>query len=257
MRARLRNVLAMLGACSMLAATCGVADSGDSVFDDRACAVVIDDAGDVIQAAPDGASLCPSGACNYQLQAGCTPDQTCQPNYTRDGKGVEPQCLPAGDRLSGEACDGDSPCARGLVCAGGACRKLCCGRDWSACDEGESCFRQLQFVIDDTPVDTGAWLCFPVHTCDVLDSLDCPLGRDCKVVDPTGNEACVPHSAGLLGEPCGGSELCDRGLSCVGGACVRLCAAEICGEPACPSQEGSCVHFNRNPPGVGECSPGW
>jgi hypothetical protein len=26
------------------------------------------------------------------------------------------------------------------------------------------------------------------------------------------------------------------------------------GEPACKEGEGICVHFNRDPPGVGECT---
>lgn len=247
----------MLGACTFLGGQCGVADSGYSAFDDRACPIVIDDAGDVVEEPPDGALACPRGRCNYQTQTGCAADETCQPNFTRDGKGVEPACLPSGDGERGDECDGNDPCAPGLVCAGGFCRKLCCGRDWSACDEGESCFRELQFSIDGTPTDTGAWLCFPVHTCNVLDSLACPAGRDCKLVDPTGNEACVPHSPAPLGAECGGAVLCDRGLTCVGGTCRRLCAAELCAEPSCPIEEGPCVHFNRNPPGVGECTPNW
>jgi hypothetical protein len=247
----------MIAACSFLGGTCGVADSGSSAFDDRACARVIADGGDIVEDPPDGAALCPPGECNYQTQNGCTAKETCQPHFKTNKKAIEPACSPAGELTSGEACDARRMCSRGLVCAGGFCRKLCCERDWSACDAGESCFRELQFSIDGVPTDTGAWLCFPVHTCNVLDSLTCAPGRDCKIVDPTGNEACVPHSSAPVGAPCAGAALCDRGLTCVEGTCRRLCAAEVCGEPACPALEGSCIHFNRNPPGVGECTPGW
>jgi hypothetical protein len=247
----------MILACSFLGGNCGVAESGSSAFNDQACARVFDDGGDLVEAAPEGASLCPPGDCNYQTQAGCDRDETCQPSFTRNGKKIAPACLPAGKRASGEACDAENTCARGLVCAGGTCRKMCCGRDWSACDAGQSCFRQLQFSVDGAATDTGAWLCFPVHTCNVLDSQACAPGRDCKIVDPTGNEACIPHGSEQVGARCGGGASCDRGLTCVDGICRRLCAAELCGEPACPAAEGSCVHFQRNPPGVGECTPGW
>jgi hypothetical protein len=254
MGGRIRHACAMIGACSFLGGTCGVAESGSSGFDEGVCARVVADGGDTVPAPPDGASLCPPGPCNYQTQSGCAPGHTCQPTFTR-GKGIEAGCSRAGERARGEACGAKDACARGLVCAGGFCRKLCCGRDWSACDEGESCFRQLQFSIDDVPTDTGAWLCFPVDTCSVLDSVACGPGRDCKLVDPTGNEACVPHSGEPVGAACSGAALCDRGLTCVHGTCRRLCAAESCGEPGCPDGEGTCVHFNRNPPGVGECTP--
>ena len=38
--------------------------------------------------------------------------------------------------------------------------------------------------------------------------------------------------------------------------CRRLCkAVEGGGEPSCKEGEGVCVHFHRDPPGVGECTP--
>lgn len=248
----------MIGACSFLGGTCGVAESGSSAFDDGACAHVVDDGGDTPKEPPDGAALCPPGECNYQTQKGCKRDETCQPTLSRKNR-IEAGCLRAGERMRGETCGAKDACGRGLVCAGGFCRTLCCGRDWSACDEGESCFRTLQYSIDGVPIDTGAWLCFPVHTCSVLDPVTCGAGRDCKLVDPIGNEACVPRSAEAMpvGAPCGGDSPCDRGLTCVAGTCRRLCAAESCGEPSCPDGEGTCVHFSRNPAGVGECTPDW
>lgn len=237
---------------------CGAPESADDGSRGKVCGRVVLDGGDAIPDPPDGASLCPAGACNYQTQEGCSDDTTCQPYFTNGGDGFEATCLPAGDRAGGDACDADNPCARGYACAGGTCRKLCCGRDWSACDAGESCFRELQLRIDGEPVATGAWLCFPIDTCNVLDSEACSGGApDCKIVDPTGNEACIPPSPEQLFEPCSGPSVCARGLTCVGGFCRRLCAAEQCGEPSCPPSEGACVHFNRNPPGVGECTPGW
>jgi hypothetical protein len=104
-------------------------------------------------------------------------------------------------------------------------------------------------------------LCFPVNTCDPLDPASCAneAGRECKVVDPTGAVACAPKSEADVGESCAPPNVCKQGSTCIvgpsGGVCRRLCRAEECGEPACSPGEGACVHFDRNPPGVGECTP--
>jgi len=252
-------VVAALGAFA--SAACGSAETvktGTIVT----CPAIIADGGDTIPPPPDGVMLCPSGACNYQSQDGCGADTACQPTQVTGQASVEPGCVPAGSGHSGEPCDADNACDKGFFCANGYCRKLCCGRDWSACDEGESCFRNLLLRVGSEVVDSGAWLCFPVNECDVLTSATCePQGFDCKMVDPRGKEACLPPSPEQLGEPCSGDGACARGLTCVGDPgeahCRRLCRAEECGEPACPPEEGLCVHFNRDPPLVGECTPGF
>jgi hypothetical protein len=243
----------------VLAVGCGTTGEVGEPSSGQECAEVETDGGGGIPDPPDGAALCPEGACNYQSQGGCPADQACRPTYTADQSDVEPGCQPVGTGTTGDACSEWTDCARGYLCAVGQCRKICCGGDWSACDAGESCIRQLQVQVDGEAVDSGAHLCFPVGTCDVLDPDACEdePGRDCKLVDPTGAEACAPKSPEKLGEPCSGPSVCERGLTCVGGECRRLCRAEACGEPACPPEEGKCVHFDRDPPGVGECTPGW
>ena len=41
-----------------------------------------------------------------------------------------------------------------------------------------------------------------------------------------------------------------------GGECRRLCKAVAGGaDPFCQSGEGTCVHYNRDPASVGECTP--
>jgi len=136
---------------------------------------------------------------------------------------------------------------------------MCCGADWSACDEGESCIRQMEVLAGGVRTPTDAHLCFPIGTCHVLDpdSCDGEPGRECKLVDPRGSEACSPISSADLGDPCGAPTVCRQGLNCVGGVCRRLCSTIECEEPSCPPSEGTCVHFDRNPEGVGECTPGW
>jgi len=252
----------LLAGVFLVAVGCGAPETADVGVPGDSCPRIVENGGDVIPDPPDGVAACPPGDCNYQSQEGCSDDTTCQPTRVAGTTDLVPSCVPAGTRGTGDTCDATNPCVRGHFCAQGYCRKLCCGQDWSACDEGESCFRSLSLRLDNDVVDSGAWLCFPINTCDVLTSATCdPQGYDCKVVDPRGLEACIPPSPEQLGEPCSSANACARGLTCVGdpgeARCRRLCRAEECGEPSCPEEEGVCVHFNRNPPLVGECTPGF
>jgi hypothetical protein len=216
---------------------------------------VILDGGGMIPVPPDGASLCPPGACNYQTNAGCDALQSCVP--VPDGQGnVAPACLAAGPGASGSACQSLDQCAPGHVCAAGECRKLCCGGDWTGCATAdEHCIQGLS--INDGSggvIKTGAMLCLPVNYCDALDPYAgcAAAGTACLIVDLTGATACFPEGPGGAGEACP----CKGGFLCVEGACRRLCkAVEGGGEPSCQEGEGICVHYVRDPPGVGECTP--
>ena len=178
---------------------------------------------------------------------------TCAPS-AEDGT---PRCEPAGTGPTGAACQSWTDCAPGMICAGGACRKLCCGGDWTGCPEGEHCLRKLvvQLAKDAGTVDSKAFVCVPVNNCDVLVPTSCGLtlpGVACLIADPTGATACLPEGTGLSGGSCP----CKGGFTCVNDLCRRLCkAVEGGGEPSCPTGEGPCVHFNSDPPGVGECTP--
>ncbi len=232
------------------------ADAGDGSAGDGSTEVSLLDAGGPPPVPPDGAVLCPSGICNYQTQEGCAPDLACRP-VVDDAGNVEPGCVAAGDRLAGEPCAAWTDCAPGLLCAEEACRQLCCGGDWSACSEEESCIRQLSIPVHDTTVRSGASLCYPVGACDVLDPSSCAdeEGRTCQIVDLRGKVACAPEGVGQAGDFCSTSTPCMGGFACVASSCRRLCRMVEGGEPACPEDEGTCVHFTRDPPGVGECTP--
>jgi len=249
---------------ALLGAACGTADYVSDGQREDVCLPVEEDGGGGIDEAPNGAALCPVGACNYQSGEGCEQGQACLPSADHESHQVTPACVEAGRGGNGDACTPwavPSECAPGYFCADGACRRLCCGSDWSACDAGTSCFRPLVVRLTDedgstdVPADVG--LCFPTGTCDVLDARSCAgePGRTCKLVDPTGAVACVRSGTGESGEVCESPEFCGPGLSCVGGVCRRLCRAEACGEPSCGAGEGVCVHMDRNPAGVGECTP--
>lgn len=222
------------------------------------CAPLVEDTLVPLEPPPDGAAACASGACNYQTQAGCSDDQACRPQFSATNSEVQPGCEAAGSSVTGDPCTAQGDCGRGLYCAEGVCRKLCCGADFSACPAGESCIRSLQVRAGGEVVSAGADLCFPVGTCDPLDPDSCAdePGRECKIVDANGAVACAPRSSAGLGDACSPPSVCGQGLSCVGGYCTKLCAYAMCAEPSCSEAEGSCVHFARDPAGVGECTLG-
>jgi hypothetical protein len=242
-----------------LGAACG---SGESVSTDAPgptpCSTLIEDTLVALEDPPDGEAACAAGDCNYQTQAGCTEAQACRPQFNATDVEVHPGCEAAGTAMSGEACTAQGDCARGLYCAGGVCRKLCCGGDWTACDAGESCIRSLEVRAGGQVISADADLCFPVGTCDPLDGSGCEddPSRECKIVDPTGAVACAPRSDADLGDSCAPPNVCKQGMTCVGGYCVHLCRFLECAEPACGKGEGSCVRFLRDPEGIGECTLG-
>jgi hypothetical protein len=216
------------------------------------------DGGGTIPPPPDGAAACPPGVCNYQTGTGCAADGgavSCVP--LPSGTSVAPACEKAGTTANGAMCAEWTDCASGSICAGRRCRKLCCGRDWTGCGtSSEHCLRPLSIQLaSGTTVSSGAYLCYPVNLCDALLPASCgsiETGTTCQIADPTGATACLPEGTGGVADPCP----CKSGFACVEGGCRRLCrAVPGGGEPSCPAEEGRCVHFNRDPAGVGECTP--
>ena len=226
-------------------------DSG--VSDSRNRPEPVLDGGGEAATPPDGKALCPVGACNYQTGEGCAANMTCAPSPA-DGK--TPVCQTAGATVLTGPCQSWTDCTSGSICAGGFCRKLCCGKDWTGCTQGEHCLRKLEVQIAGQVVDTGAYLCFPVNGCSAIDPSSCAgvqPGTVCQIVDPTGATACFPEGTGVAGDACP----CKGGFTCVNNACRQLCKAVAGGgEPSCsPPTQYRCVHFTRDPPDVGECTP--
>lgn len=243
-------LLGLVGACGGGNTT---SDNGPST---PGCPELLTDTILPVDEPPDGPAACAPGVCNYQTQEGCDADQACRPQFNATDVDVSPGCEAVGKATSGQACDSSSDCARGLYCALGTCHKLCCGGDWTACDAGESCIRNLDVRAGGKVVPAQADLCFPVGTCDPLDAQSCAdePDRECKIVDPTGAVACAPRSSAQLGDDCAPPDVCAQGLTCVGGTCIKLCAFAMCAEPSCTEAEGTCVHYARNPVGIGECT---
>jgi len=219
--------------------------------------LVVLDGGDELPDPPNGAQACGGGACNYQTQSPCASSQSCSPQLSNGS--VVPACQAAGSQPEGASCAAWSDCAAGLFCAEGACRKLCCGGDWSACPSGQSCFRSL-FVRDpatDAAVSSAADVCAPVDNCNILDPNACNErpGLACQVIDPLGHVACAREGQHQLGDSCSRDAPCARGLLCRGGECIRLCRAVPGDGAPCTAGREACIHFNRDPAGVGECTP--
>ena len=252
-------------ACSTSGITSANADgSANNTF-------VFLDAGPATPESPDGGASC-IGDCNYQTQQGCASGQMCLPQLNDAGTNVTAQCLAAGSKAAGELCARPSDCQPGLICrADERCHHLCCGDDWSVCASNESCTGTvlLQPVNDaGIPVGTPAFasvsVCEPVDDCDVLNPNSCPAGESCYIVDSRADVKCLPTGTVPLKGGCTSTELCVAGFTCVqdpngskgGSICTRLCRAVTGGaEPYCPTSEGYCAHFVRDPPDVGECTP--
>jgi hypothetical protein len=272
------RVTALSGVAFAWAVACGSADSATTSGD--RCFIYF--GGGTPPDPPDGASLCPAGTCNYQSQQGCPANQTCFPHYDARSNSVVATCGAVGTQKSGQPCGGEGQfCARGLICVDGACAKACCGGDYSACGAGESCIRQA--VAFQTPSDAGVpgkviaydeglGTCAPVGNCDLLNSTSCAGDTKrpvCRIVDPTGAVACSPEGDRDVGDDCDADHQCHAGQHCAGNSdestpsavstkCVKLCRFGDCtGKPACGASEGFCVHFQRDPAGVGECTPNW
>ncbi|MBN1612531.1 MAG: hypothetical protein JW940_38225 [Polyangiaceae bacterium] len=212
---------------------------------------------------PGGPDSCPSGPCNYQSQTGCSEEQSCQPALDEAGN-VQPVCQTVGAKHRGESCE-MGECARGLFCAGGTCRTVCCGGDWSVCADGETCRGSLFVHNVDSGVDlpVGAGACLPNSDCDVFED-DCADGLSCQIVDNRGSLACAKSGDGTFGDECGPDNPCSAGFLCTESqcgsqecrSCRRLCRATPAGaSPGCPEAEGVCVHYARDPESIGECVP--
>jgi hypothetical protein len=238
--------------------SCGSAETVSNDVPPPQCPPIVEDDSLTVPAPPDGAAACPTGDCNYQTQDGCSAQLACRPQFDATDATVVPGCESAGKAATGEACADQGDCVRGAYCALGVCRKLCCDADWTGCDAGESCIRALDLRAGGQVISTGVELCFPVNDCDLFDphSCDSDPTRECKIVDPTGAVACAPRSLADVGDACAPPSVCKQGLNCVGGYCAKLCAALACAEPSCSEADGSCVHFQRDPADVGECTLG-
>ncbi|MGE0322376.1 MAG: hypothetical protein AB7K71_04015 [Polyangiaceae bacterium] len=238
---------------------CGGGSKSEPEDPDAGVPAVILDGGGGIEDPPDGPSLCGQGDCNYQTNAGCSAPDACRPAL--ENNQAVARCQAAGSKAPGAACSNSSECAAGSLCAAGQCRTQCCGGDWTACPGGESCIRQYQLgLAGGGSVTAGVDLCFPVGTCDVLDPSACAdePNRTCQLVDPTGSQACAPIGTAAAGAKCSKQEPCVAMHTCVGGRCTRLCEAKELASPSdprpCVDPERSCVHFDRDPAGVGECT---
>jgi hypothetical protein len=267
------RVTAVAGAAFAWASACG---SGDTTSSTSHTCFIYYGAGTGAEV-PEGGAGCPPGVCDYQSQSGCAANENCFPHYDPKSNSVSATCGQAGNQQSGQPCDSSGQlCARGFICVDGACAKACCGGDSTTCDTGQKCIRQaVAFKTSSGAViayDEGLGTCAAVGNCDLLDVKSCAGDAKrpvCRIVDPDGDVACAPSGDRTLGDDCDADHQCGPGQHCAGNAdtavaaiiqtkCVRFCGFGSCNsEPACPDSEGLCVHFTRDPEGVGECTQNW
>ena len=219
---------------------------------------------------PDGPTSCATGPCNYQTQAGCPAGQTCWPHIDAVKGPVTPTCRAGGSQKKGESVTTNKAVQPGLLLRG---RRLpndvlrrATGRH---APPGESCFHQAMAAIGESLVYAGLRPVLPGGHCDVLDRRRACLASEaqvCRRRRPDGRGRLHAAERDLaLGAACDRLDQCDAGMICAGlsgsgptnGTCRRLCRWAACGAPACGASDGECVHFTRDPDGVGECTPDW
>jgi hypothetical protein len=248
-------IVASAASCSTSATPPSSSTSPEGGTDDPSREPILDGGG-VVPTPPHGEDLCPPG-CNYQTGKGCGEGGAASCVPLPSAGSVAPACEPAGNVPFGGDCTQWTDCVSGAVCAKGKCLKLCCGKDWTGCPDGQHCLSAFDVQIaPGKVVSSQAFLCIPVNQCDALVPSSCTEpGTTCQLADGTGATACLPEGTATAPDPCQPT-VCKGGFTCVNNGCRRLCKAVAGGgEPSCPLEEGRCVHFNRDPPGVGECTP--
>jgi hypothetical protein len=210
---------------------------------------------------PEG-SQCINGVCTGPCGTGefqCPKGQICQ-----EGWCVADPCDPA-ECPEGWVCKGGKcvdPCANAVcgkyeVCVKGACVDTSCYNPANACPEGETCV-QGECVADpchEKECGTSEF-CKDGVCVQICDTLTCPAGQMCKIVDEGGTPV-----AKCVEDPCAG-QTCGKGYVCVDGLCrIDPCESEHCpqGEVCIVEEEGgkpvaTCV---KNPCETVECPSGF
>ncbi len=197
--------------------------------------------------------ILPGASCDHVEQCGCEDGENC-----RFGGDDPPQCFPAGpnDRL--EACESSEDCSVGLVCAGGACQRMC--RDDEDCGEDGTCSGSDEGV---------EGLAYCVSGCDPVLPLACydafPSGESCL---PCGSDSslCVPNAQravctpATLQPPRGLDAPCTTTAECFGAGCYQEVCRKWCRRDSeCPTFFERCVttvNWNAGPGDpIGVCAP--
>lgn len=131
-----------------------------------------------------------------------------------DGR-TQATCYPERSRRHGSTCLADDNCVSDHC---DAQTKICNLRPGATCDPGDPCARDGNGV----PHDCLEARCTPVP-CDPMAQTGCAESEACDLVEATAG--CRKVGTAKLGEPC--AEYlglgCRRGLTCVDGACRKIC----------------------------------
>lgn len=213
--------------------------------------------GETCSTCPADCGACPVKTCSNPVTSPeCAVNEQCYPAENDPN-----ECLEAGPFTEGQSCNTLTACAKGHLCIGNLCRKLCdvSGQGGLTCNTGV-CL-DLMFG-DNKPVGFNAGYCLPPDGCNGLTNAGCPDNENCAPV-PQGNY-CVPAGVGGDGAACQGDTDCQLGYICVGdqnsGQCRRKCHVQGL-QPNCSSLGGlyQCAGLTINgvpaPDKLGVCVP--
>ncbi len=196
----------------------------------------------VISGATSTAGLCLPGDCDVSTQ-NCIGQNKCVVSGTADG-GIRRICVPSGTSTlpPGASCSASSDqCQAGSQCVPLSGQSLCrqfCGPMSSPCVSGTICNVLIQFGT--APGGERQLICVAPPACDPLNQSSCASNLTCLFFAAGAPAGCLQFGTVPVGGSCSGTNLCQRGLQCVGSGSAGVCRAfcSTTGTPGCAT--GTC-----------------
>lgn len=186
---------------------------------------------------------CTCKPCNPLTSTGCTASQQCY--VTTNGL----QCGGFGKVADGGSCQYLNDCAKGSMCVGSICRKVCAtvsGVPGLDCSAPATC---EELASGSTPLGYNLGACFAPDNCNLVTSSGCPSGLACMPT-ATGKQ-CTPAGKVGLDGACTSVADCAIGFLCLNngqptGTCKQRCDTTVPG--TCPSGTTCGTITIGNPP---------
>ncbi len=171
---------------------------------------------------------CP-GLCEPLTSKGCSAAQQCYPTTTSAA------CGNPGTLQENAPCTSTTACAKGMLCVGTVCKKLCDSSGSNvayACPGAGKC-TSLNYS-DGKPVGFNLGTCTEFNKCKLPTDVGCASNQTCDFVKE--GSLCLPTGTKTNGQACNGLDECVKGYMCLGNpmVCRKKCVTTG-GSPSCGS----------------------
>lgn len=175
--------------------------------------------------------VCP-GSCSPLTSDGCTAAQQCYPVTTGN-----PLCGNPGSKAKGATCSGATDCAKGMLCVGKICKKICDATGANAqlgCSSGKC--NEVNWG-DGKPIGWNLGACFEATSCNLVTDVGCQADQSCDFLQD--GKTCFATGSKTVGAGCTNLDECVKGTMCIGNPaqCLQKCNTAA---PSCPSGK-SCL----------------